>query len=89
MTLPFLGPVPIPFILLILGLIGSFIVARALALHAGWLGAQWARALANDLRVGLERAVADEAFSPLDRVDNARRSLWQAAPGARDACGQG
>lgn len=89
LTLPFLGPVPIPFLLLVLGLVGSFLVARALAIHAGRLGAQWARALASDLRAGLERAVADEAFSPLDRVDNARRSLWQAARGAREACGQG
>jgi energy-coupling factor transporter ATP-binding protein EcfA2 len=88
-TLPVLGPVPIPFMLLVLGLVLSFIIARALAMHAGWLGAQWARALASDLRGRLERAVADEAFSPLDRVDNARRSLWQAARGARDACGQG
>jgi energy-coupling factor transporter ATP-binding protein EcfA2 len=88
-TLPVLGQVPIPFLLLVAGLIGSFIVARALAIHAGWIGGQWARALAADLRIGLERAVADEAFSPLDRVDNARRSLWGAARGARDACGQG
>jgi energy-coupling factor transporter ATP-binding protein EcfA2 len=87
-TLPLLGPVPIPFLLLVLGLVASFIVSRALAIHAGWLGAQWARELADDLRFRLERAVADEAFSPLDRVDNARRSLWQAARGARDACGQ-
>jgi energy-coupling factor transporter ATP-binding protein EcfA2 len=88
-SLPLLGPVPIPFILLVLGLVASFIVARGLAIHAGWLGAKWAEALASDLRGGLERAVAHEAFSPLDRVDIARRSLWQAARGARDACGQG
>lgn len=88
-TLPFLGPVPIPFVLLVLGLVASFVISRALAVHAGRLGARWARELASDLRGRLERAVADEAFSPLDRVDNARRSLWQAARGAREACGQG
>jgi energy-coupling factor transporter ATP-binding protein EcfA2 len=88
-ALPLLGPVPIPFLLLVLGLVASFIISRSLAIHAGRLGARWARALASDLRVGLERAVAHEAFSPLDRVDNARRSLWQAARGAREACGQG
>jgi energy-coupling factor transporter ATP-binding protein EcfA2 len=88
-SLPLLGPVPIPFVLLVLGLVASFLVARGLAIHAGWLGAKWAEALASDLRGGLERAVANEAFSPLDRVDIARRSLWQAARGSRDACGQG
>jgi energy-coupling factor transporter ATP-binding protein EcfA2 len=88
-SLPLLGPIPIPFVLLILGLVASFVVSRGLTLHAGRLGARWAQAVASDLRRGLERAVANEAFSPLDRVDNARRSLWQAARGARDACGQG
>ncbi len=88
-ALPVAGRVPIPFVLLVVGIIASFLVARALAVHAGWLGGQWARALASDLRVAVERAVADESFSPLDRIDNARRSLWQAARGAREACGQG
>jgi hypothetical protein len=42
--------------------------------------------VASDIRIRVERAVADEAFGPLDRVDAARRSLWQAARGAREAC---
>jgi energy-coupling factor transporter ATP-binding protein EcfA2 len=85
-SLPLLGSVPIPFVLLVAGLIGSYVVSRLLSWHAGKIGAEWAREVARDIRIRVERAVADEAFGPLDRVDAARRSLWQAARGAREAC---
>ena len=85
-TVPLAGRVPAPFALLVVGLIAAFIVARALAIHAGWLGRRWADSVAAGVRTSIERAVADEAFAPLDRVDTARRSLWLAARGARDAC---
>jgi hypothetical protein len=85
-SLPVFGRVPIPFLLLVAGLVASFVVSRALSWHAGSIGGRWARDVARDIRVRVERAVADEAFGPLDRVDTARRSMWQAARGAREAC---
>ncbi len=85
-TLPIVGQVPAPFAMLVGALIVAFVVARVLAVHAGWLGRRWAKSVATDVRAAVERAVADEAFAPLDRVDTARRSLWLAARGARDAC---
>jgi hypothetical protein len=85
-SLPLLGRVPIPFVLLVLGLIASFAVSRTLSWHSGKLGGEWAREVARDIRIRVERAVADEAFGPLDRVDTARRSMWQASRGAREAC---
>jgi hypothetical protein len=87
-ALPVVGRVPAPFAILVGSLIAGFIVARLLSIHAGWLGRRWAASVAGDVRSAVSRAVADEAFAPLDRVDTARRSLWLAARGARDACGR-
>ncbi len=86
--LPFFGSVPIPFVLLVAGLLGGFLVARILGLHAGWRGRQWAAGLRADVRSSVERAVGDEAFAALDRVDSARRALWVATRTAREACGR-
>jgi energy-coupling factor transporter ATP-binding protein EcfA2 len=85
-SLPLVGVLPIPFLLLVLGVVASFVISRALSWHAGKIGGEWARAMARDIRIRVEHAVADEAFGPLDRVDTARRSMWQAARGAREAC---
>lgn len=86
--LPLVGQVPIPFALLVGGLIGGFLIARTLAIHAGFVGRRWARALRAEVRTSVERAVADEAFAPVDRVDAARRALWRANRAAREACGR-
>ncbi|HVL54792.1 MAG TPA: hypothetical protein VM344_11105, partial [Vitreimonas sp.] len=86
--LPVLGPVPIPFALLVGGIVVGFIVAKLLGWHAGWLGRRWARELRAELRSGIERAIADEAFAALDRVDAGRRALWRAARAAREGCGR-
>ncbi len=85
--LPVFGPVPIPFALLVGGVVLGFIVAWTLGLHAGRLGRRWARQLGGDVRLGVERAVGEEAFAALERVDAARRSVWDAARAAREACG--
>ncbi|MBA2314789.1 MAG: 50S ribosome-binding GTPase, partial [Chloroflexi bacterium] len=87
--LPVLGQIPIPFALLLGGLVAGFLVARALGFHAGRLGRRWARQLGSEVRAGVERAVGEEAFAALDRVDAARRSVWKASRAAREACGPG
>jgi hypothetical protein len=80
--LPLIGQLPMPFALLALGLALGFVLARLLALHAGWLGRRWAGRLAQAIRAGTEEAVADEAFAVLDRIESLRRALWVAARGA-------
>jgi len=85
--LPLIGLVPMPFALLALGLVIGFVLARLLALHAGWIGARWARRLGAEIREGAEQAVADEAFAVVDRLEIARRALWVAAREAESATG--
>jgi hypothetical protein len=82
---PILGPIPVPFVLLAVGLITGFVLARLLALHAGFVGRRWAGRLAAGLRIQVEAAVTDEAFAAVDRLEAARRALWVAAREAEAA----
>jgi hypothetical protein len=86
LELPALGPVPIPLVLLVGGLVIGFVAARILGWHAGRVGRRWARRLRNEVRAAVEQAVDGEAFAGLDRVDAARRQLWLAARSAREHC---
>jgi hypothetical protein len=85
-TLPVLGQVPIPFIALVVTFLATFLVARLLAIHAGWLGRRWARRLAREIRTEVSREVAETAFAPLDWVETVQRGLWNAARTARQNC---
>jgi len=82
---PILGPIPVPFALLAVGLIVGFVLARLLGLHAGFIGRRWARRLAAGLRTHVESAISDEAFAAVDRLEVARRALWVAAREAEAA----
>ena len=82
---PVLGPIPVPFVLLAVGLITGFVLARLLALHAGFVGRRWAGRLAARLRTQVDAAVTDEAFAAVDRLEVARRALWIAAREAETA----
>lgn len=86
-TLPLVGRVPIPFALLVGFLLAGFILARVLSFDAGRRGRKWARELGKQVSTAVETAVAEEAFGPLDRMEEARHSLWVANRGAREACG--
>jgi energy-coupling factor transporter ATP-binding protein EcfA2 len=86
--LPVLGPVPIPFAILVAGMLLGFVVAKVLGWHAGRVGRRWARGLRADVRAAVEQAVGVEAFAGLDRVDAARRLLWRASRSARETCGR-
>jgi energy-coupling factor transporter ATP-binding protein EcfA2 len=82
---PILGPIPVPFALLAIGLLTGFVLARLLALHAGFIGRRWAGRLAARLRSNVETAISDEAFAAVDRLEVARRALWVAAREAEAA----
>ena len=83
---PVLGVVPIPFLLLAGALLGGYLVARLLGLHAGWVGRRWAGRLRADVRAGVEREVESSAFADLDRLESARRVLWSTARATASAC---
>lgn len=82
---PIIGPVPMPYALLVLSLLIGLNLARLLALHAGAVGRRWARRLRADVRGAIEQSVADDAYAAVDRLEAARRALWIALR-ARSEC---
>jgi energy-coupling factor transporter ATP-binding protein EcfA2 len=72
---PVLGPIPAPLALLAAGLAIGYVLARILSLHAGWLGRRWARRVTGDVRDAVGRAIRDDAFAPIDRLEVARAAL--------------
>ena len=85
-TVPGLGLLPIPFIALVASLLSGYLIARLLGAHAGWLGGRWARRLGGEIRESVGREVEASAFAALDRLEAARRALWNAARGAGEDC---
>jgi hypothetical protein len=82
---PLLGPMPVPAVLILAGLFGSWVLSRVLSWDARRLGRAWADRLAADVRTRVDRAVSDAVSEPLGEWDDARVRLWQAARG--DASG--
>ena len=85
-TVPVLGQLPIPFVVLVAALLAGYLIARLLGLHAGWVGRRWARSLGREVRTSVAREVETSAFAGLDRLETARRALWNAARGAGEDC---
>jgi hypothetical protein len=73
--LPILGPMPAPLVLLAVGVIAGYILARLLALHAGLLGRRWARRVSGAIEKAVRETVAADAFAPIDRIESARADL--------------
>jgi energy-coupling factor transporter ATP-binding protein EcfA2 len=76
--LPILGPVPAPMVLLFVALAIGYVLARFVAIHAGWLGRRWARSMSSRVRTGVTEIVAAESFGSLARLEAARRELADA-----------
>jgi hypothetical protein len=76
--LPILGPVPTPAMLILAGLLASFLLGRLLNWHAGRLGRRWAKeageAISREVAVVLEDLLAQLVAG----VDGSRRVLWNA-----------
>lgn len=77
-TLPVLGPMPAPLVLLAIGVIVGYLLARALAFHAGLLGRRWARRASAAIRNAVADTVAADAFGPIGRIEAARAALGAA-----------
>lgn len=73
---PLIGRVPVPFALLVGSLAVGYLLARAIGLHAGWLGRRWARRLRQVVAAAVERAVGEHGLAPLDRIEATRQELW-------------
>jgi hypothetical protein len=86
-TVPILGPVPAPLVLLAAALLIGYVLARIVGIHAGWRGRRWARTVTGGLHKSITGAVEGEAFAPLDRLDAERRRLWHAARTVSSGCG--
>lgn len=85
-SVPVLGQLPMPFIVLVATLLAGYVIARMLGAHAGWLGRRWARVLAQDVRDRVGREVETSALAGFDRLEAARRAVWNAARGAGEDC---
>lgn len=78
---PVLGPMPMPAVLILAGLIGSWLLSRLLTWDARRLGGAWADRLAAEVRARVDAAVTEETLAPLRTWDEARERLWHAAQG--------
>jgi energy-coupling factor transporter ATP-binding protein EcfA2 len=76
--LPILGPIPAPLVLLAIGVIAGYVLARLLALHAGWLGRRWARRVSGEIRSAVRDTVVADAFAQIEAIEAARASLGAA-----------
>ena len=85
-TLPVVGRVPVPLVILIDLLAAGYIIARLLGAHAGWTGRRWARSLAAEVRSNVRRDVASSAFAAVDAIDADRRLLAAAAVASAVDC---
>lgn len=88
-TVPVLGQLPIPFVVLVASLLAGYLTARLLGLHAGWIGRRWAQRLGREVRDNVAQEVETSAFAGLDRLEAARRAIWNAGRGAGTDCSTG
>jgi GTP-binding protein EngB required for normal cell division len=78
-VLPLLGPLPMPFLTLVLALAIGYLFARLLGWHARWLGRRWASRLRAEVTDAVEREMTGHAFESLDALEDARLALWTTA----------
>jgi hypothetical protein len=76
--LPVIGRVPMPLVALGASLLVGYLLARSLALHAGWVGRRWAARLRDEIVTALDRELVEHGFEAVDRLETARRVLWDA-----------
>jgi GTP-binding protein EngB required for normal cell division len=76
---PYLGPVPMPLLLVAGSLAFSLLLGGLLRVHAGWIGRRLARKTAARVGEAVAGAIAKAGFGGLDAVEDARRRLAHAA----------
>jgi hypothetical protein len=83
-SVPYLGPMPTPVVLLVLTLAVGYVLAKLLQLHAGWVGRRWARRIGTRISGEVRQRVVDELLVPLDRFEASRKALNKAVSAADD-----
>ena len=83
---PLLGPIPSPFVALLVSLLAGYLVARLLGAHAGWVGSRWAGLVRGRVAKAVEHEVQERAFSRLDRLEEARARLSEAVADIERSC---
>jgi len=77
--LPYLGPVPMPLVLLAGSLALSLVLGFVVTVHAGWMGKRMGRKVAKQVSESVTEAIAGVGFAGLDAVEEARVRLARAA----------
>jgi hypothetical protein len=85
--LPVVGPVPSPFVSLVTFVLAGYVLARLLGLHARWLGSRWAGRVRERVTGAVQAEVRERALAPLDRLEDARRRIGEAAMVVEVSCG--
>ncbi|MDP9483104.1 MAG: hypothetical protein M3P84_07785, partial [Chloroflexota bacterium] len=76
--IPLIGIVPAPFVALVVTVLIGYGLARALGLHAGWIGRRWARRVRDQVTRSVRGEITERGFGPLDELEAGRRRLWLA-----------
>jgi GTP-binding protein EngB required for normal cell division len=74
-TVPYLGEVPLPLLLLAGSVAASAVLGFLLGLHAGWIGRRRARRVADQVRVAVTEAIATAGSAGLERLEGIRARL--------------
>jgi GTP-binding protein EngB required for normal cell division len=80
---PWLGPIPMPLVLLVGAVVLSALLGWILSLHARFVGRRIARRVEAETAAAVEAAISDVALGGLLRVEEARRTI-AAAVAPRD-----
>jgi hypothetical protein len=83
-SVPYLGPVPTPVVLLAAALFAGYVLAKLLQIHAGWLGRRWARRVGARISGEVRQRIADDLLVPLEQFDASRVALKNAVRAADD-----
>ena len=83
-SLPYLGAVPTPVVLLAGALVAGYLIARMLQLHAGFLGRRWARRVATRITGQVRERIADDLLVPLEEFEASRVALHKAVQSAEE-----
>ncbi|HET7465403.1 MAG TPA: GTPase [Candidatus Dormibacteraeota bacterium] len=78
-SVPYLGPVPTPVVILAVTLLAGYLLAKLLQLHAGRLGRRWARRVGSRVTGEVTQRINDELLVPLDELEASRAALAKAA----------
>jgi energy-coupling factor transporter ATP-binding protein EcfA2 len=83
-SVPYLGFVPTPVVLLASTLLAGYVLAKLLQLQAGWLGRRWAKRVGMRITAGVRERIGEDLLVPLDEFDASRAALDRALRAADD-----